>query len=38
MKNIEYHLDQHIIKINGRNYDSRVLTLEEAKKLMEDKK
>lgn len=36
-KKIEYHLDRHIIKIGGHHYDSRKLTLEEAKKLMEGK-
>ena len=35
MKKVEFHLDRHIIKIGGRDYDSRKLTLEEAKKLME---
>lgn len=35
---IEFHLDRHLIKIDGHDYDSRKLTLEEAKKLAEDKK
>ena len=35
MKKIEFHLDRHIIKIDGHDYDSRVLTLEKARKLAE---
>lgn len=34
---IEYHLDRHIIKIDGSDYDARKLTLDEAKKLAEAK-
>ena len=36
MKKIEFHLDRHIIKIDGHDYDSRRLTLDEAEKLMEE--
>ena len=36
MKKIEFHLDRHIIKIDGPDYDSRRLTLDEAEKLMEE--
>ena len=33
--NIEYHLDRHVITIDGHDYNSRILTLEEAAKLAE---
>ena len=33
--NVEYHLERHVININGHDYDSRVLTLEKARKLAE---
>jgi hypothetical protein len=35
---IEYHLDRHVITIDGHNYDSRILTLEEARKRAESAK
>jgi hypothetical protein len=36
--NIEYHLDRHVITIDGHDYDSRVMTLKEARKRAEGKK
>ena len=32
---IDFHLERHVITINGVDYDSRTITIEEARKLAE---